>query len=144
MINAVLSYYMESARKEGIQVSTRLDIPQKLPVDEMELSSALANAMENARNACRLMPPGTEPSIELVCVSRQQFVFECANTFSGRIDFDKKGCPVSRMDEHGIGTKSIAAFARKHNAILDYQTEGGIFRMRILMQQPKLDCAKKR
>ncbi len=134
-INAVLSFNIESARKEGITVKTRLDIPLKTSVDAVELSSVIANAMENARNACSLMPPDSKPSIELVCVSRQMFVFECANTYAGKVDFDKDGLPVSRLEDHGIGTKSIAAFARKHNAILDYQADGGIFRMRILLQR---------
>lgn len=130
-INAVLSYYIENARKEGITVRTRLDIPLKIPVDEMELSAVFANAVENARNACLKMPPGANPLIELVCVNKQHFVFECSNTFAGKINFDQNGFPYSRMDAHGTGTKSIAAFAKKHNALLDYQIDGSILRFRL-------------
>lgn len=132
-INAVLAYYIENAKKEDIAVKTRLDIPIKIPIDEMELSTVFANAMENARNACRLVPAESHPAIELVCVKKQHFVFECANTFVGTIVFDESGIPVSQMNEHGIGTKSIVAFVKKHNAILDYQVDGNIFRMRILI-----------
>lgn len=139
-INAILGYYIENAKNEGIAVKTRLDIPVKIHVDEIELATVFANAIENARNACRQMPPEAKPAIELICVNKQDFIFECSNTYVGVIEFDEKGLPVSRMDEHGIGSKSIAAFAQRHNAILDYQADGNVFRIRILI--PKLTVEK--
>jgi two-component system, LytTR family, sensor histidine kinase AgrC len=132
-INAILAYHLESAKKEGIDVKTRLDIPVKTPVDEMELSAVLANAIENARNACRRMPEGAMKSLEIICVSKPHFVLETANTYCGEVLFDKDGLPASTEEEHGIGTQSIAAFVKKHNAILDYQTDNVMFRLRILL-----------
>lgn len=32
VLNAILTYYIENAKKEGIAVTTRLDIPQRIPV----------------------------------------------------------------------------------------------------------------
>ena len=121
------------AKKEGITVKTRLDILAETPVDAMELSTVIANAIENARNACRCMPPGSTKTIELICVSKPHFVFECSNTFCGRVLFDKNGMPVSDAAGHGIGTKSINAFVKKYNAFIDYQAENGIFTLRILL-----------
>jgi len=48
--------------------------------------------------------------------------------------FDKSGMPTSKNNGHGIGTQSIAAFVKNHNAILDYQTENGMFKLRILLK----------
>lgn len=132
-INAILAYHLESAKKEGIDVKTRLDIPFKTPVDEMELSAVLANAIENARNACRNQPEGALKSLEIICVSKPHFVLETSNTYYGEVLFDLDGLPSSTENEHGIGTQSIAAFVKKHNAILDYQTENGVFKLRILL-----------
>ena len=132
-VNAVLAYHLEAAKKEGISVKTRLDIPDKTPVDAMELSTVIANAIENARNACRRMPEGSAKSIELVCASKPHFVFECSNTFAGEVLFDKNGIPATNQEEHGIGTRSIAAFVKKHNALIDYKAHGGIFGLRILL-----------
>lgn len=134
-INAILVYYLENAKNEGIHIDTRLDIPDKLPIDEMELSTVLANAIENARHACAKMPEKAKKSLEIICVSKPNFVFEIANTYFGEVLFDKNGLPVSKEVEHGIGTQSIEAFVKKNHAILDYHTENGIFRLRILLPQ---------
>lgn len=134
VINAILAYYIENAKKEGIAVTTRLDIPEKISVDEIELSTVFANAIENACNACGNLPDGLNKSIELVCVSKPHFVLEIANTYIGTTIFDKSGMPTSKNNGHGIGTQSIAAFVKNHNAILDYQTENGMFKLRILLK----------
>lgn len=134
-INAILVYYLKNAENEGIHVVTRLDIPPILPIDEMELSTVLANAIENARHACAKMPENAKKSLEVIAVSKPHFVFEIANTYCGKVLFDKNGLPVSREIDHGIGTLSIDAFVKKHNAILDYQTENEVFRLRLLLPQ---------
>lgn len=132
-LNAILNYHIECAKKDGITVKNRLDIPKKIPVDEIELSTVFANAIENARDACQRLPVGADKIIELVCVSKPHFVLEIANTYSGSILLDKNGLPISKNEGHGIGTQSIAAFVKKHGAMLDYKAECGMFRVRILL-----------
>jgi hypothetical protein len=138
-INAILTYYLENAKIEGIDIKTRLDIAKIIHIDEMELSTVLANAIENACHACAKMPEGLHKMIEIICVSAPNFVIEIANTYYGDIQFDSNGFPVSKEEAHGIGTKSIDAFVKKHHAILDYQTENSIFRLRILFPEHSAD-----
>jgi len=133
VLNAILTYYIERATKEGIEVTTRLDIPEKIPVDEIELSTVFANAIENACNACRKLPGDTARTMELVCVSKQHFVLEIANTYLGKVDLGRNGLPISKQKGHGIGTQSIVAFVKKHNAIIDYQTDNNMFKLRIML-----------
>lgn len=132
-LNAILFHYIDMAEKEGIKVSTKLDIPQQLPVKEMELATVLANAIENARNACRLMPKGKERAIQITCVTKPRFAFEISNTYYGEVLFNESGLPMATEEGHGLGSQSIAAFVKKYNAILDYQTDNGLFRIRILL-----------
>lgn len=132
-VNAILSYYLRGAEQEGIKIQYRLDVPENLPVDAVELSTVFANAIENARSACRKMPEGEQRIIELTCVSRPHFIFEIANTYDGNIKLDEDSVPLASEAEHGIGTQSIVAFSKKYNAVLDYQTEDRWFRLRMLM-----------
>ena len=134
-INAILTYYLENAKKEGIDIKTRLDIPRIIDVDEMELSTVLANAIENACHACSKMADERYKMLEIICVSTPHFVVEIANTYCGEILFDSNSLPVSLEEAHGIGTQSIDAFVKKNHAILDYQTESSIFRLRILFPE---------
>lgn len=132
-INAVLSYYLQNAQSEGIEVKTKLNISEELPVDAIEICTVFANAIENAVNACRKLPEGEKKLIELTCVSKPHFVFEIANTFIGNVQFDENGFPLSKEEGHGIGTMSIAAFVKKNQAIIGYKTTDGMFRVRILL-----------
>ena len=124
------------AKSEGISVDTKLDIPEKLPgIDSTELACVFSNAIENARNACRKMPDGTEKILKITCVTKPVLGFEIANSYCQDVEFDKKGLPVSQQKGHGIGTQSIAAFAKKYGAVLDYQAQDGIFKLRIIMNE---------
>lgn len=133
-LNAVLNFYLAPAQAEGIQVEARMDLPEDgLPVDTMELSIVFANAIENAVNACRRQPPGQPRRLILSAQVRPQLALEIANTFSGQISLAADGLPATGEEGHGFGTRSIAAFAKKYNAFLQYGVEDKIFRLRLLM-----------
>lgn len=131
-LDAILSLYLEQAEQEGITVSARLDIPEELPVDVVELSTVFANAIENALLACRRQPEGEERRMELNAVTEPQFAIEIANTYSGEVRFGRDGLPVADRQGHGFGTRSIAAYARKHGASFHYKVKDGMFRLYLL------------
>lgn len=135
-INAVLSLYLTQAQEEGICVKTNCDIPLSLPADAAELSTVFANAIENACNACRKLPENKMKIIEVRCISSPQFILEISNTFDGNIEFDYSHRPETNREGHGIGTRSLAAFAEKYHAILDYKTDGDMFFFRLLINRP--------
>ena len=41
--------------------------------------------------------------------------------------------PAASREGHGLGTKSVAAFAEKYGASVDYRLENGLFRVRLLI-----------
>lgn len=133
-LNAVLNFYLAPAQAEGVQVEARVDIPEEgLPVDAMELSIVLANAIENAVNACRRQPYGQPRRLILSAQVRPQLALEIANTFSGQISLAADGLPATGEEGHGFGTRSIAAFAEKYHAFLQYTVEDRMFCLRLLM-----------
>lgn len=63
LLNATLSSYFRQAREAEIVLETHLSLPDSLPVDSGEFSIVLANALENAIKACRLLPEGQRTSV---------------------------------------------------------------------------------
>ncbi|MBS6953342.1 MAG: GHKL domain-containing protein [Enterocloster asparagiformis] len=136
VLDALLSYYEEQARARGIQVDIRMTLAPELPVDETELSTVFANALENAIHACEKLPEGAPRHIEVSAVSSPMFCAEFANTCDGTVVFDSDGLPTSSDPEHGVGTRSMAAFFTKHKAVYQYSvTEDGMFRLRFLINR---------
>jgi len=64
----------------------------------------------------------------------RQYFLEIANTYDGEVCFDSEtGLPASKGNGHGIGSRSIAYFAEKNGATLQYHLEGRWFHLRLLM-----------
>lgn len=129
--NAILSYYIEKAELKGIKTDVRFAMPEKPDIDIIDFTAAVANALDNAVNACADVPG--EKKLRIRTNETKQYMLEIANSYSGEISFDEEGMPVTDKNGHGIGTRSIAAFARKNNAILDYDVTEKWFKLRIVL-----------
>ena len=134
IMNDILTYYLTEAKEEGIIVKTNLHFPSVLPVDVMELATVFANAIENAKDAMREMPEAKEKCLELYCTDTPRFIFEISNTCPGAVNFDENGVPLNKENQYGIHTLSILAFTKKHDAVIDYVVQDGMFRLRLLIQ----------
>lgn len=132
VLDAVFASYFEQAKRLHIDVEATLAVPDTLPVQAAELSTVFANALENAIHACAALPQG-ERKIVCKCLSHPGLMFEVANTYAGEVRFDANGLPVSHQQGHGIGTRSIAAFCKKHGAACFYSAKDGWFRMRVIL-----------
>ena len=129
-LDAILVNAAVQAEQLNISMEIKVALPKELPVDVFEVSIVFANALENAIHAVRELP---EDQRHIVCrsMTRPRFMIEVANTYAGEITFDRRGLPVSNKQGHGIGTRSIVAFAEKHNALYLFRTENGWFKLQI-------------
>lgn len=134
VLNDIFSVYLGHAKRDGILVSTSLDLPEQLPVNAIELATAFANAIENARDALNRLPEGVEKRLELRCVNSPNLIFEVANTCRTAVQFDDSGYPVPRDGKRGVRTQSIIAFAKKNDCLLFYEVSDGMFRLSLLKQ----------
>lgn len=132
-VNAILAYYFQQAEDAGILVEAECHVPMTLPVEAAELAMVLANALENAIHACGKLPENQEKRIAVRILYVPHLVLEVANTYDGEVQFNDKGLPVAKENGHGIGTRSILAFAEKYEAVIDYQAVGSLFRLRLLV-----------
>ena len=49
--DSVIGYYCALAKREGIPFCAKLDLPQTLPIDEINMCLVLSNLLENALEA---------------------------------------------------------------------------------------------
>lgn len=127
VIDAALSAFIQNAENRGIRVEVGFDFPDPIPVDATELATVLANAIENAINACEKMGEGEDRFIDIKVLSDPSFMIQVKNSFSGKVEFDENGIPVNREDGHGFGTRTIASFCDKHNAFYQFVAKDNEF-----------------
>ena len=132
VLDAVFSTYFSQAQRRDIRIDARIALADQLPVDEAELAIVFSNALENAIHACMCLP---EEQREISCkvISHPGLMFEFSNPYSGTVQFDGDGLPISSQKGHGIGSHSIAAFCRKHGASYQYAAENGRFTLRVIL-----------
>jgi signal transduction histidine kinase len=133
LVNAAVTFYAEKAEGEGIETKIQIELGPELEIDDLELSLATANLLENAVNACEKMPADAHKYIHMQCLDLGRLILEVSNSCQGLVELDAEGDPVAGEKGHGIGTKSIRAFVDKYQGELLYKNEPGSFKVRILL-----------
>lgn len=132
-INAAVCHYAGLAEQAGIPAELALDIPGDVNVDALELSMVVSNLMENAIQACGKLPQNKAPYLHFTCRSVGRLLLEMENPCTEGTVLDESGYPLACEEGHGIGSKSVIAFAKKYGGELLYKIENGVFRVRLLV-----------
>lgn len=132
ILDAVFSSYFDQAKKQKIQVETKISLSNTPPVDEGELAIVFANGLENAIHA-NLLIPITQRKICCKVVSHPSLMLEISNPCANVVQFDEQGLPISNQTGHGLGVQSISAFCKKYGATYQFTQERGWFWFRLIL-----------
>jgi hypothetical protein len=132
-VNLILSSYIASAENEQITVETQIHLPEKNAVTDMDLCVIFANAIENAIRACQKMKSSADRTIKIVSNTKNNKLYiQVSNRYDGSIQF-VDDMPVGTEENHGLGTKSIAAVAKKYGGMYSFSAEGQIFKACVIL-----------
>lgn len=137
-INAILSTCIQRAKNAGCKVTTKIAVPEEIPFEEMDVCMVLANAIENAVNACRKMPEDSRYiDISAGFPDARKLILAVRNPCSVPVAFDSSGLPVTDgRDGHGVGLRSVRAVTEKYNGLLHCECVDSEFRFHaVLFQQ---------
>ena len=122
--NVVLSYYSKIASDKGIRFETNVTLPETLVVDETDLAVVLSNGLENAVNALEGCD-NKQISVKGF-VDADKIYIEIKNPFNNAVMFDGN-MPRSKQENHGYGTRSMAAIVTKYDGAYSFTIEEGDF-----------------
>ena len=134
IVNELLTIYASRCQKNGFRLRAKADIPERFPMQELELTSLVANALENALEAQ-----------EKISADKRYIQFEM--TYDGRkikmmtknpcaedVVFMENGLPQStKAIQSGIGTRQIKNIAAKYGGAASFTAENGIFILKAVM-----------
>lgn len=114
-LNALFGYYHEMSVSAGIDTDWHIELPNPLPVTELDLASLLGNLMENAIDGCLTMPEGKR----YFCLTTEihhgnRLYIISTNSFDGKVRKGKDGYRSTKHGGNGIGLAAIAATAEKY------------------------------
>ena len=131
VVDIVLQHYTALARVSGIKTSVTADIPEGLPISDMDLCVVFGNLFENAVEACnrqtddyRFISIYTKPH-------GNQLLIEIENSFNPAAQND--GLLSSKHNGEGIGLQSVMNIAQRNDGAFKTIIKDNIFTVNVLI-----------
>lgn len=134
-VDGIASHYGLLCRKYSIPFSFALDLPQTLPVPEIDLCLVLSNLLENALEASLK----TEPSKRHIQAhaylrSSHMVLLTVENTFDGAVKEKNGVFQSSKRSGDGVGIQSVRRIAEKNGGYSRFYYENGIFHANVMLR----------
>jgi hypothetical protein len=132
-LNLIMNFYITKAKEEHIDVKTHIELPSELAISDMDLCLVFSNAIENAINALAQIQNTEDKILEILCKTKNdKLLIKITNSFEGTVTLVDE-IPISKLENHGFGTKSIAAISEKYNGVVSFMVENGVFAIKIIL-----------
>lgn len=134
VLNMLLAHYGKIAEREHITYHFDVKLSEMLQMSNMEICAMVSNALENACHANACIP---EEKRELELVFKEHngmLIFSVDNACEEQLEMDEIDPATDWYKEHGFGTKSIEAIAKKYNGSVKFSAKNGTFRTMVVIQ----------
>ncbi len=135
VINAIVGYYLNTAKAEGIQVDTDIKTSALLPLKDEDLCVLLTNILENALEACRAMQKKQDRFILLkISANEEHLVLTSENSTDPSVVFSEDDpIPSSKPDaqDHGYGIPTMRRIVEKQYGMLKLSAHDGCFVVKV-------------
>ena len=133
--DSVLGYYCTLAKREGVPFRAQIDLPERLPVDEVDLCLVLSNLLENALEAS-LRTASARRQMQVTAYSHADrlLLIEVKNTFDGEIKEREGVFRSSKRNGNGIGIQSVRHIAEKSGGASTFAFQNGTFTAKVMLR----------
>ena len=140
-VNALLNYYLQTAREHSVNVTANVCLPAALPMPDMDFCTILGNLLSNALEAC-LRQEGGIPAISVTInsVGQSMITLSIRNSYSHEIKEQDGQFISSKRDGIGIGTSSVRYLTERYHGFLNFSHGNGIFEASVFLN-PSMDRA---
>ncbi len=132
-LNLILSAYVSKAKEKEITIKVSVSVHDFERFQMTDLCSLLANALENAINACVLLETEAERYIKLRMYEKNnKLCIDVRNSYAIEPVFEDT-LPISSCEGHGIGVKSIVHVIEKYEGVYRFFAKDGTFTLQVSM-----------
>ena len=134
--DSVVGYYCALAKRENIPYSVQIDLPECLPVDEINLCLVLSNLLENALEASlRTAPARRRIKLTAYLHGNSLVLIQVENTYDGVIR-EKDGVFLSsKRKGDGVGIQSVRHIAEKSGGVSTVTYQDGLFCAKVMLRR---------
>ena len=133
--DGVVGYYCALAKREQIPFSVQLDLPECLPVDEINLCLVLSNLLENALEASlRTAPARRRIKLTAYLHGNSLALIQVENTYDGVIREKGGVFQSSKRKGEGVGLQSVRHIAEKSGGVSTVTYQDGLFCAKVMLR----------
>lgn len=132
IVNMILSSYENVMEENQIDLKYSICIPEELPVSDVDLTSILSNALENAIHAVLPMETENRHITLHLRMDDGKLLITLKNTFAEKPVLTD-GIPHSSKEGHGFGTQSIRYVTEKLKGNCQFSVKDDWFILRVVL-----------
>lgn len=132
IVNMILSSYENVIEENRIDFQQSISIPERLSVSDVDLTSILSNALENAINAVLPLEEEKRHISLSLRMNDGKLLISVKNTFAKKPVLTD-GIPHSSKEGHGFGTQSISYVTEKLNGNCQFSVKDDWFILRVIL-----------
>ena len=128
---------LSKAKEMGAELHFDFKIPEKLNIETFDMNCILGNLLDNVLDAFE----NVERRIVYLQMTYQKGVlnFCLRNSFNGQLKVNEKNQLLSIKQgdakRHGLGVKSIIETVERYDGEFEYECEGNVFSVYIMMYE---------
>ncbi|WP_080801588.1 ATP-binding protein [Arabiibacter massiliensis] len=139
VVDALVAAKARTLADAGVRFDARLNVPEDLPLPDVELCALFSNTLDNALHACAKVPAEGR-FVELRARSAGGFfLLDMANACTA--DATAQG-PLAKAKRpvvggHGWGLRILQTIAARHAGTCSFEREEGVFRTSVALELPR-------
>lgn len=129
MTDAILNSKLSIATQKQIHIDCEAYLPENLSIEDADLCTILANALDNAIESCEKVE---YPYIHIYMVlKKDQLYISIQNAATSKLILDSEKFITHKRGNHGLGLKRVKGVVNKYDGYMRVGQESGIFSLEI-------------
>lgn len=140
-IDSILNYMIGKAQKANVQISWKVQIPEKIEISTFDINVILSNLLDNALNALKDIP---NPHLEILMKYDRGLLYiniqnNCRHGQAAILNTHSVFAPEN---EHGYGLKNVRRIVEKYHGSLTAGCVNDVFHASILLFLSNIEKSK--
>lgn len=132
--NSIVGYYFLLARSYDIKTTHKINLPEKLEINETDFCSMLGNLLENSVQGClNVAPEKRYLSVSIAMTNTKTIALIIKNSCDGKIKINHNKFMSTKHSGEGIGIASVKATVDKYNGVINIEPTDNQFTVNILL-----------
>lgn len=127
-IDNIINFKLQNAKRDKINVTIDLKIPNELEVLSFDMTVILGNLLDNALNAVKKLDKDRYINIKMKYI-KGRLILTIDNSYNGILNKKEGELFTTNIDKenHGIGLQNVKSVLEKYNGNIDFEYDNSNF-----------------